>query len=275
LIPLTPLLDPSSPTYTSTSHALLSALRTSGFLYLTDYTSLIPPSTLSHVFNHSAHFFARPQSQKDALACRSSIANRGYMRPGREKVSRAMTAEGVAKEREEVGEDMKETYEIGREGQKGNPQPWPDTLDQTGVEFREMIQDFFLRCKELHIVVMRAIAVGLGLEKEFFDKMVDVGDNNLRLLHYPATGKGAFAKGRVRAGAHSDYGSVTFLFQDARGGLQVEKLEGGWMDVEPRNGTIVVNAGDSDFGTLVQRPHPLNKTPRRRTASSIIPFPII
>ena len=169
------------------------------------------------------------------------------MRPGREKVSRGLTVEEVAKERQEAGEDMKETYEIGREGQEGNSQPWPDVLDQTGVEFREMMQDFFLRCKELHVVVMRAIAVGFGLETGFFDKMVDVGDNNLRLLHYPATARGAFTGGRVRAGAHSDYGSVTFLFQDARGGLQVEKVEGGWMDVEPREGTIVVNAGDSEL----------------------------
>ncbi|KAL9027530.1 MAG: hypothetical protein Q9180_007319, partial [Flavoplaca navasiana] len=245
LIPLTPLLDPSSPTFTLTSQALLSALRTSGFLYLTDYTSLIPSSTLTNIFNHSATFFARPQHQKETLASRSATSNRGYNRPGREKVSHGLTVEEVAREREEIGEDMKETYEIGREGQEGNPQPWPDTLDQTGVEFREAMQDFFLKGKELHTIVMRAIAVGLGLEKEFFDKMVDVGDNNLRLLHYPATGKGAFANGRVRAGAHCDYGSVTFLFQDARGGLQVEKLEGGWMDVEPRDGTIVVNAGDA------------------------------
>lgn len=71
----------------------------------------------------------------------------------------------------------------------------------------------------------------------------------LRLLHYPAVAAGGFEGGkRMRAGAHSDYGSVTFLFQDQRGGLQVEKADGsgGWMDVVPREGTIVVNAGDRE-----------------------------
>ncbi|KAL9627600.1 MAG: hypothetical protein Q9204_006454 [Flavoplaca sp. TL-2023a] len=267
LISLTPLLNPSSPSFTSASHALLSALRTSGFLYLTDYTPLIPPSTLTNIFTHSATFFARPQPQKDALASRSASSNRGYMRPGREKVSRGLTAQDVAKERQEAGEDMKETYEIGREGQEGNPQPWPDVLDQTGVEFRVAMQDFFLRCKELHVVVMRAVAVGLGLEKGFFDEMVHVGDNNLRLLHYPATARAAFKEGRVRAGEHSDYGSLTFLFQDLRGGLQVEKLEGGWMDVEPREGTIVVNAGD----TLARWSNDLIRSTKHRVVEPPLP----
>ncbi|KAL8851479.1 MAG: hypothetical protein Q9221_003579 [Calogaya cf. arnoldii] len=106
------------------------------------------------------------------------------------------------------------------------------------------MQEFFLKCQEMQLVLMRGIAMGMGLNTHFFDGMLDKADNNLRLLHYPAVEKGAFEGGRMRAGAHSDYGSVTFLFQDQRGGLQVEKLEGGWMDVEPREGTIVVNAGN-------------------------------
>ncbi|KAL8869922.1 MAG: hypothetical protein Q9174_003908, partial [Haloplaca sp. 1 TL-2023] len=246
LIPLTSLLDSNSPDFHSTSVALLSAFRTHGFLYLTHYTALVPSSTIDKVFHHSAALFARPQHQKDSITSRSATSNCGYMRPGREKLSSALTAEDTKKDRDK-GADMKETYDIGREGRKGNPQPWPDKLDEEGVMFRETMQDFFLRCKELHVVVMRGIAVGLGLDVTFFDGMLDVGDNNLRLLHYPSVDREAFRGGKVRAGAHSDYGSVTFLFQDQRGGLQIEGGDGsgGWMDVEPREGTIVVNAGDA------------------------------
>ncbi|KAL8732784.1 MAG: hypothetical protein Q9166_002566 [cf. Caloplaca sp. 2 TL-2023] len=246
LIPLTPLLNPSSPDHLSTCHALLSAFRTSGFLYLTSYTTLIPPSLISTVFTHSATFFARPQTQKDAVAVANAASNRGYLRMGREKVSLALTSEQVAQERAVSGEDMKETYDIGKEKEAGNPQPWPsDALEKDAV-FRATMQDFFLKCAEMHKVVMRGIAVGMGLDAGFFDGYVDQSDNNLRLLHYPAVAPGGFEGGkRVRAGAHSDYGSMTFLFQDQRGGLQVEKADGsGWMDVEPREGCIVVNAGD-------------------------------
>ncbi|KAI4089766.1 MAG: hypothetical protein LQ339_008492 [Xanthoria mediterranea] len=249
LISLEPLLDPTTPQAHQASHALLSAFRTSGFLYLTNYSSLIPRSDIDKVFRASAHFFARPQPQKDLVALLTPTANRGYQRPGREKVSRAATAADVARERQQTGDDMKETYEIGREAQPGNPQPWPDTLDGDGVAFRVTMQAFFLKCQELHLVLMRGIAVGMGLDAHFFDPMLHVGDNNLRLLHYPSVAAGGFEGGkRMRAGAHSDYGTLTFLFQDERGGLQVEKKGdgggGGWMDVEPQPDTIVVNAGD-------------------------------
>ncbi|KAL8987557.1 MAG: hypothetical protein Q9169_008685, partial [Polycauliona sp. 2 TL-2023] len=253
IISLSPLLDPTSPAAHTASASLLSAFRTSGFLYLTDISPLIPPSTIASVFKHSAHFFALPSSKKEAVACRTASSNRGYIRQGREKVSVALTADDVERERAEGGEDMKETYEIGREGAEGNPQPWPESSgDDEEGGFKETMQDFFRRCQRLHIMVMRGIAIGLGLEFTFFDGLVGVGDNNLRLLHYPAVEKGGFeGKGgekRMRAGAHSDYGSVTFLFQDGKeGGLQVERGEeggGGWMDVGVREGMVVVNAGD-------------------------------
>lgn len=165
---------------------------------------------------------------------------------GREKVSSAATKEEVAKDREGGGEDMKESYEIGREGEAGYPNRWPDRLDSEGAAFKLTMEGFFERCKEVHAALMRGIALGMGLEDDFFDSFVKMGDNTLRLLHYPAVAAGGFEGGkRIRAGAHSDYGSLTLLFQDQRGGLQVESPGGsGWLDVEPREGTIVVNAGD-------------------------------
>jgi len=68
----------------------------------------------------------------------------------------------------------------------------------------------------------------------------------LRLLHYTPVKKEVFEKNKaqVRAGAHTDYGSITLLFQDLRGGLQVETEQGAWEDVTPIEGTAVVNAGD-------------------------------
>ena len=165
---------------------------------------------------------------------------------GREKVSQGMTKEEVAKERDGAGEDLKESFEIGREGEEGHPNRWPDRMDREGAEFRLTMELFFARCKEIHAVLLRGIAIGMDLEADFFDDYCKIGDNTLRLLHYPAVAPGGFEGGkRVRAGAHSDYGSVTLLFQDQRGGLQVERPGGGgWLDVEPREGTMIVNAGD-------------------------------
>jgi isopenicillin N synthase-like dioxygenase len=112
--------------------------------------------------------------------------------------------------------------------------------------FKGTMLEFFEQCKGLHVEVMRAIAVGMGLEDSFFDGFVDVGDNTLRLLHYPAVDKKVFQvnPGQVRAGEHSDYGSITLLFQDSRGGLQVKSPNGKFIDASPIEGTCVVNAGD-------------------------------
>ncbi|KAH7042093.1 hypothetical protein B0J12DRAFT_579697 [Macrophomina phaseolina] len=229
----------------STATALLQGFQRAGFVYLKNHG--IAPSTIASVFAHSASFFARPQSQKDALAWYSPRANRGYVTQGREKVTRADFAGDVDALRASVP-DLKESMEIGREGEEGCPNMWPDGFDEEGREFKRTMVGFHGECKELFRRVMGAIALGMGLEEGWFDEYTARGDNNLRLLHYPAVERGVFRRQdgveQVRAGEHSDYGSLTLLFQDDRGGLQVLSPKGTFVDATPIPDTIVVNAGD-------------------------------
>ncbi|KAL8954869.1 MAG: hypothetical protein Q9183_006892, partial [Haloplaca sp. 2 TL-2023] len=213
IISLAPLLEEDPSSAQSTAASLLSALKTSGFLYLKD--SPIPAELLARIYALSAEFFARPFAEKDALAWTTPKANRGFSSQGREKVSLGLSRDEVGGDRDGVGEDQKESFEMGREGEEGCPNQWPEG----GTEFRNVMLDFHERCRQLHAAVMRGIAIGMGLDPDFFADYVKQGDNTLRLLHYPAVSSGAFANGRVRAGLHSDYGSVTLLFQDARGML--------------------------------------------------------
>lgn len=136
--------------------------------------------------------------------------------------------------------------EIGREDVDGLPNRWPDHLDDEGIDFKETMLRFFEMCKGLHKQVMSSIALGMNLPEHFFDEFVSDGDNNLRLLHYPPVHKDVFKKNpeQVRAGEHSDYGSVTLLFQDQHGGLQVRSPKGTFVDAKPIADTIVINAGD-------------------------------
>lgn len=141
--------------------------------------------------------------------------------------------------------DLKESFEIGREGEPSHPNLWPSS-DAEAVSFKENMMDFFDTCKRLHMEVMRAIAVGMGIDEAYFDPYTDGGDNTLRLLHYPSVPKSVFTKNnmQVRAGEHTDYGSITLLFQDDRGGLQVKSPDGTFVNATPIPGTVVVNAGD-------------------------------
>jgi isopenicillin N synthase-like dioxygenase len=90
-------------------------------------------------------------------------------------------------------------------------------------EFKPTFLDFFQTCHELHVEVMRSIATGLQLGKSFFDNQIDEQCHNLRLLNYPSIRSEVLrGDGQARAGAHSDYGTITFVFQDNVGGLEVQ-----------------------------------------------------
>ncbi|KAF1918544.1 hypothetical protein BDU57DRAFT_202833 [Ampelomyces quisqualis] len=244
LIDFAPFLSDDPAAKQATAKAVLQGFQDAGFIYLKNHG--IAPSTVSAVFANSAKFFARPQHQKDALAWYSAAANRGYVAQGREKLV-VLEETGTEAEMRRTVPDLKESLEIGRDDQPETPNMWPSGDDDATV-FRAEMMRFFETCKDLHMQVMRAIALGMGIQASWFDDFTDAGDNTLRLLHYPSVPKKIFRRDdgqvQVRAGEHSDYGSITLLFQHVRGGLQVRSPKGTFVDATPIEGTIVVNAGD-------------------------------
>ncbi|CAK7211862.1 hypothetical protein SCUCBS95973_001268 [Sporothrix curviconia] len=248
LIDLSKFLGGSEEQRLETAKAILHGFQTAGFVYLKN--TPIEPATRQHVFDMSARFFSLPLDDKMAVGWTTPEANRGYSAPGREKVTQLQDLAAVAKLKEAVP-DIKESIEIGRDDEAGHPNQWPDETTTEAKKaaiagFRATMVDFHAQCKAVHVEVMRAIAVGMGLSESHFDGYVDVGDNTLRLLHYPAVSRDVFRANpnQVRAGEHSDYGSITLLFQDGRGGLQVKSPNGKFVDATPIEDTIVVNAGD-------------------------------
>lgn len=183
-----------------TAAAILHGFKTAGFIYLRNHP--VPAATVRDVFARSADFFAQPLEDKAKLSLTDPAANRGYLRQGREKL--IPPEDGRASEggfRKEVVE-LKESFEIGREPHDKYQNHWPEAGKVDG--FREQMVAFFDGCKDLHMQVMRAIAMGLGLEESHFDGFVDLGDNTLRLLHYPQVEADVFKSnvGQVRAGEH-------------------------------------------------------------------------
>ena len=98
--------------------------------------------------------------------------------------------------------DYKETMEIGRDWHSTYKNYWPKESDAPG--FKSSILEFFQTCHQLHVNVMRAIALGLDLEEKWFDAKIDEQSHNLRLLSYPPVKTDLLRKeGQARAGAHS------------------------------------------------------------------------
>ena len=95
---------------------------------------------------------------------------------------------------------------------------------------------------------MSAMAIGIGLDDENYFRPAHSGHNNqLRLLHYPAVPASLIENQKaIRMDAHSDWPSITLLFQDDCGGLQIENpnKKGEFIDVPPLKDAIVMNLGD-------------------------------
>ncbi|KAJ1563078.1 hypothetical protein HK405_002466, partial [Cladochytrium tenue] len=173
---------------------LVSAFTTTGFVYLANHT--VPADLLAAVFAQSRGFFERPIDEKMRIAWETPESNRGYVAPGREKVTRLLEKADVEKLKA-AAPDMKESLEIGKEPSTTFQNRWP-THDPA---FRPTMERFFGEAHALHLRLLSALAIGLGLEESFFNRFCDARDHNLRLLHYPTVDADRLAaEGQVRAG---------------------------------------------------------------------------
>merc|ERR1711991_881792 len=91
--------------------------------------------------------------------------------------------------------------------------------------------------------IMAAFAEALGLDNSYFDRFINNPISALRALHYPETNDFIIDK-QQRAGAHTDYGSLTILLPQAgTSGLQIKK-KNTWVDVPALEDCFVINIGD-------------------------------
>jgi len=180
---------------------------------------------------------------KSKLAWEVPRSNRGYVAFGREQVTQSADPAEIAALRSKTP-DSKETMEIGRDWDSEWQNRWPRESDVPG--FKDTMLGFYQECHKLHVQIMRSIALGLELDEKFFDDKIDQQCHNLRLLSYPPIKRSLLEReGQARAGAHSDYGTLTLLFQDSVGGLEVQNPHNNvFQPAAPIPGTIVVNVGD-------------------------------
>lgn len=133
--------------------------------------------------------------------------------------------------------DLKETFTSRNLANiPSGPEFWPNP------QFEAFMRDFYSRVRKIASDVMGAFALALDLPNGFFDSKHTGITQTLRLLHYPPIKH--VSDGQLGAGAHTDYGTLTVLFQDSAGGLQVKGIDGKWVDAPPIPGTAIINTGD-------------------------------
>ncbi|KAI9337926.1 hypothetical protein BDR26DRAFT_863305 [Obelidium mucronatum] len=246
IIDFAPFIDGVSPSIVScplkdkTAEELVYAFSKSGFVYLKNHG--ISEEEINDMFLLSKHYFAKDLKEKESLGWETAEANRGYVGLGKEKLS-DLDKEGRAEDivaLNQISPDLKEAFDIGLD----HPDI-PYKNKYPSKEFGDKSDAFFKRMQNLNVKMMTAIAIGLGLEHDFFQSAIKLGTNTLRLLHYPKCPPSEINDFSRRCGAHTDYGSVTFLFQDSVGGLEVlDRSKNEFVRAVPIPGTIVVNVGD-------------------------------
>ncbi len=190
-------------------------------------------------------FFDLPADRKAEVAQPSSDVVRGWSAVGAEGLAASMdaAAPGDLKEKFDMGTpDVPDDPYFGPEqaGTHFAPNLWPSALP----EMRPLFERYFVEMGELSRQLMRAFALGLDLDVDFFESRIDRHISMFRAINYPEQLTEPLP-GQLRAGVHTDYGSLTIVRQEeAPGGLQVRDKTGDWVDVPVVPGGLVINIGD-------------------------------
>lgn len=220
------------------------ACRDIGFLVIAGHG--VSADLIQAVGDVSREFFDLSLEEKMQVIRPAPDVTRGYIPMEGESVARSRgeyAAPGDLNESlmigpVEVGDDA--YYRSPAAGQHFAPNLWP----QRPAALRQVYTTYFLVMSDLARTLMRLFALALDQPEGFFDDKIDKHISRLRVRNYPAPTVPP-KPGQLRAGTHSDYGSLTIVkSEDKPGGLQVYNKAGAWVDVPIVPGCFVVNLGD-------------------------------
>lgn len=73
------------------------------------------------------------------------------------------------------------------------------------------------------MALLESLELGLKLPESLLGSLCCRNETELRLTHYPAVELSTLRNGsRTRVSEHTDFGTLTMLFQDSIGGLEVK-----------------------------------------------------
>ncbi|KAJ9611847.1 uncharacterized protein PV06_01806 [Exophiala oligosperma] len=227
---------------------LLQACADWGFFYVKNHP--IPQVAVDGIFDLEKRFFAQPLETK-LQAPYIPAKNAGF------KPASSNGAYGTFK-------DPREAFSINK---------WPTATDASGAplspilnEARDQIQSFQKQVQSFTRRLLELIAQALDLPRDQFTAQHDpdaINFDNFELMHYPpvaqlSTTTAAAAAGqnvaKFRISPHTDWGTLTLLFQQSIGGLQVrpphytapelDLNNETWTPAPVFNDMVLINIGD-------------------------------
>jgi isopenicillin N synthase-like dioxygenase len=221
------------------------ACRSIGFLIVSDHG--VSPELIARTHATARTFFDLPDATKRRFTTPDPTIYRGYY---------ALETNAVAYSRDDLAAppDYREIYSINRisidptdryyNSPLGRrifaPNIWPDVVP----DLRESWTQYYAAMEQLATSLMRMFALALGLDEHWFDDKVDKHMTNFAVSNYPDQPE-ELPNGQLRAGPHTDYGSLTILkTEDKPGGLEVLDSTGCWRAVPIVPDSFIINLGD-------------------------------
>lgn len=202
-----------------------------GFVSLKNH--FLSDELVDKLYQEVKSFFALPIEIKTKYEVEGLGGQRGYVSFGKEH----------AKGKKEG--DLKEFWHFGQEPDTDANliDKYPDNvLIEENKDFNIVGMEAYRQLEKTGIYVLRALALYIGLDENYFDHWASNGNSILRAIHYPPITEEP--KGAVRAGAHGDINLITLLMGASSGGLQVLRKDGQWIDAIPQDDELVINVGD-------------------------------
>ncbi|OTA64015.1 putative isopenicillin N synthetase [Hypoxylon sp. EC38] len=217
-------------------HALMEV----GFLYLKNVG--IPDDLWQQVISEGTAFFDIPKEEKLKIEMKNAPSFLGYS-----QLSAEITA-GKIDHREQI--DLSTEHPVPQSGAPlyenllaPNQWPSPEVLPR----FRDVYTDYMKRMGAISIEFTSLIAEAIELPADAFSRYFDADQQHkLKIVKYPdvaelGLGDGVEGQG---VGPHKDSMLTSYLLQASNHrGLQVQNMQGEWIDCPPIDGTLVVAIG--------------------------------
>lgn len=212
-------------------HQLGRAYEDVGFVAVKNHG--IPDELIAELYRYVKEFFSLPLVLKKTYEKPELAGQRGYTSFGKEHAKGSDAP------------DLKEFYQYGQTVEDSDPvaDEYPDNIVVNDVpQFTPTLFRSYRHFEKSGRALLKAIAIYLGLDENYFEPHIVNGNSILRAIHYPPiTQEPASA---IRAEQHEDINLITLLVGASAEGLQILTKQGDWVGVTALPGQIVVNVGD-------------------------------
>jgi len=244
VIDISPFFEGNAEIRQNIAAQIDKACRETGFFAITGHG--VNEKVMAQTRAMAEAFFALPEEEKFRVERPPQKVSRGYNKFKDRSLAYSLGLEAPP--------DLQEAFAFGPEEFDGSqwipddpetamlaPNRWPDRPEG----FRTAMLAYDAEMRALGERMLDILAVALDTDRPYFRDKFDHQSSVARMVRYPAQ-KEAPEDGQLRAGIHSDYGTLTFLRGDpVPGGTQVQMKDGSWLDVTTPDKGFVCNIGDA------------------------------